>query len=116
MFPISDMTKFLSTRHQQNLERILHQDFPIRTLRHITHSSGKISEEQITYEVLKQHGIKYAIVIFTGSWKTEASQLAIFRIEAGGYPSLIYRSHAWHSNYSDSYHEIKSYVFGKENN
>jgi hypothetical protein len=113
--PESDISKFLSIRQQQNLERKLQQCFPVRSLRHLTHSFGTLSEESITYEILKQRGVKYAVVFFTGSWKTEASQLAIFRIEAGGYPSLVYRSHPWHSNYSDSYHEIKSYVFGKEN-
>jgi hypothetical protein len=113
--PESDISKLLSIRQEQNLDLALQKYFPLRTLRHVTHSFGKISEERIIYEILKQRGAKYAVVIFTGSWQAEASQLAIFRIEAGGYPSLIYRSHSWHSNYSDSYHEVKNFSLGKEN-
>ena len=113
--PEHDISGLLSIKHQQNLERSLEKQFPLRTLRHRTQGSGKISAECITYDIIKQHGKKYAVVIFTGSWKLEASQLAIFRIDGGGYPNTIYRSYCWHSNFSDSYHEIQSIMLGKEN-
>ena len=113
--PLNDVAHLLTIRQERNLERTLGELFPVRTLRSAVHGSGKMSEERITYEVLKQHGSKYAIVIFSGSWKNEASQMAIFRLEAGGYPTAIYHSRHWHSNYSDSYHEIQAMPFGKEN-
>ncbi len=113
--PLSDVASLLSIRQERNLERTLGELFPARTLHHAAQGSGKLSEERITYEVLKQRGAKYAVVIFSGSWKSEASQLAIYRLEAGGYPSAIYHSRSWRSNYSDSYHEIQATSLGKEN-
>jgi hypothetical protein len=113
--PLSDVAALLSIRQERNLERTLGELFPARTLHHAAHGSGKITEERITYEVLKQRGAKYAVVIFSGSWKSEASQLVIYRLEAGGYPKAIYHSRSWRSNYSDSYHEIQSMSLGKEN-
>ena len=113
--PLSDVAALLSIRQERNLERTLGELFPARTLHRASHGSAKLSEERITYEVLKQRGAKYAVVIFSGSWKSEASQLAIYRLEAGGYPTPIYHSRSWRSNYSDSYHEIQSIALGKEN-
>ncbi len=113
--PLSTDGHLLTIRQEQNLERTLGELFPLRSLHHASGSSGKIGGERITYEILKQRGIKYAVVIFSGAWKSEASQLAIFRIEAGGYPAPIYHSRSWRSNYSDSYHEITSMSLGKEN-
>ncbi|MDP4235401.1 MAG: hypothetical protein Q8919_03020 [Bacteroidota bacterium] len=112
--PIGSVAHLLSIRQEQNLERTLGELFPARTLRRSARGIGKITEERITYDVLKQHGAKYAIVIFTGSWKQEVCQLAIFRIEAGGYPAPLHHSKCWQSNYADSYHEIQSRGFGKE--
>ena len=113
--PLSDVARFLTINQERNLEHRLLDLFPLRTLHHAAHGSGKIMEKRITYEILKQHGAKYAVVIFSGSWKNEVSQLGIFRLQAGGYPSPIYHSRSWHSNYSDSYHEIQSMPLGKEN-
>jgi hypothetical protein len=113
--PLSSVAHLLSIRQEQNLERTLGELFPLWTLHHTLHGAGKITEKRITYEVLKQRGTKYAVVIFSGSWKSEASQLAIFRLEAGGYPAPVYHSRSWRSNYSDSYHEIQSLALGKEN-
>jgi hypothetical protein len=113
--PLSDIAHLLSIRQERNLERSLGELFPVHTLNHTAHGTGKILAEHITYDVIKQRGVKYSVVIFTGSWKTEASQLAIYRLEAGGYPSPVYHSRNWRSNYSDSYHEIQSMALGKEN-
>lgn len=113
--PAGSASQLLTIRQQQNLERSLGELFPARSLRRPAEGTGKISAERITYEILKQRGTKYAVVIFTGSWKSEASQLSLFRIEAGGYPAPIYHSRSWRSNYSDSYHEIQSIPSGKEN-
>lgn len=113
--PLSDIAHLLSIRQERNLEHTLGELFPVHALHHTARESGKILAERITYDVIKQRGVKYSVVIFSGSWKTEASQLAIFRLEAGGYPSLVYHSRNWRSNYSDSYHEIQSMALGKEN-
>ncbi|MFI5263766.1 MAG: hypothetical protein ACHQM6_04550 [Candidatus Kapaibacterium sp.] len=113
--PLSDVAHLLSIRQERNLERTLGELFPARTLRSAVRGSGKMTEERITYEVLKQHGTKYAVVIFSGSWKNEASLMAIYRLESGGYPTPIWHTRSWHSNYSDSYHEIQAMPFGKEN-
>src|SRR5438477_12186546 len=75
--PETDISRFLTIRQERNLERTLDEIFPIRALHHATHDAGKIMEERITYDVIKQHGTKYAIVIFCGSWKREASRLEI---------------------------------------
>lgn len=132
--PLHSVSEQLTITQQRNLERSLGELFPSRQLHKTTiqdrwdliiaersskltskTESGKLTDKRITYDVLKQHGKKYAVVIFSGSWKSEASQLAIFRIEAGGYPTPVYHSRSWRSNFSDSYHEIQSIAFGKEN-
>ena len=129
--PLHSAAQLLSITQEKNFERTLGELFPSRILHKATiqdrwdliiaerlvpkSETAKLSEKRITYDVLKQHGKKYAVVIFSGSWKSEASQLAIFRIEAGGYPTPIYHSRCWRSNFSDSYHEIQSMALGKEN-
>ena len=113
--PLSDVSMLLSIRQERNLERSLGELFPVHALHRASRGSGKLTEERITYEVLKQRGAKYAVVIFSGSWKNEASQLAIYRLEAGGYPTPLYHSRSWSSNYADSYHEIQSMALGREN-
>jgi hypothetical protein len=113
--PVNDISKYLTAVQQSNLEKSLKQNFPIRRLRHTAHETAAMTSERITYDLIKQHGSKYAIVIFAGSWKSEVSQLAIFRIGTTGYPTKLYRSWAWHSNFTDTYHEIKSMPFGNAN-
>ncbi len=132
--PLHSAAQILSITQERNLERSLDQLFPTRILHKATiqdrwdliiaerssrlssnTETAKSADKRITYDVLKQHGKKYAVVIFSGTWKSEASQLAIFRIEAGGYPTQVYHSRIWRSNFSDSYHEIQSLPFGKEN-
>jgi hypothetical protein len=129
--PIHSLAEILSIRQEQNLERTLGELFPSHILHKATiqdrwdlliaersipkSESSKLTGKRIVYDILKQHGKKYAVVIFSGSWKSDASQLVIFRIEAGGYPSAVYHSKCWRSNFSDSYHEIHSISLGKEN-
>ena len=129
--PLNSNSQLLTITQQQNLERSLDAQFPTRILHKTTiqdrwdliiaersnKSSVKkeLTDKRITYDILKQHGRKYAVVIFSGSWKSEASQLAIYRIEAGGYPTPVYHSKSWRSNFADSYHEIQSMPLGKEN-
>lgn len=129
--PLNSASQLLSITQENNLERSLGELFPSRTLHKATIQdrwdliiaersmkksvTAKLSEKRITYDILKQHGRKYAVVIFSGSWKSEASQLQVFRIEAGGYPTALYHSRCWRSNFSDSYHEIQNMVFGKDN-
>ena len=131
--PVNDISSLLTVNQQQNLERSLDNLFPVRTLhrivkaqeddyrfipmgsKHKLASSPLPKQKRITYSVIKQHGKKYAVVIFTASWKNEASQMAICKIGSGGYPTSIYRTHSWHSNFSDSYHEIQTIPVGKEN-
>ena len=132
--PLNSTSQLLSITQERNLERTLGELFPNRILHKATiqdrwdliiaeratrssakTESVKLTDKRITYDVLKQHGKKYAVVIFSGSWKSEASQLAIFRIEAGGYPTPVYHSRCWRSNFSDSYHDIHNMALGKEN-
>jgi hypothetical protein len=113
--PLQTDPQILTVRQGKIFERELERFFPIRSLQRTAIGEGTISGERITYKLLKQRREKYAVVIFSGSWRSEASQLGIFRIEAGGYPTPVYRSHNWRSNYTDTYHEIQSISLGKDN-
>lgn len=111
--PVHDISNLLSIKQEQNLEHRLTKLFPLGALRRTCHGKDKLLSQRITYDVIRQHGRKYVLVIFTGSWKNEASQFAMFRLD-GNSPSVVHRSFCWHSNFSDTYHEIQSLPFGKE--
>ncbi len=100
---VSSGNTTLSERSYHRIEHFLTHAFPMRQMRHYSHSVPNARPTRlrhVTYEIISQEGLNFVLAAYSASWSEPVNELAIYRLEAEG-PNQVWRSRPWVGSSAD---------------